>query len=235
MKHRALPALLVFVAAAAAAAVACNDESLAGTGDACILHTDCASGICAEAACLAQGLDTDGDGEINADELRAGSDPLNPDSDGDGRPDGEEIGPDSAAPLDSDGDTIPDFRESALGDRDLDGENDQSDPSDDVPDLDEGLPCVSAAECGDGICVGGRCYGSDDDLDQDGLTNGEERTLGTNPINPDTDADGDRDLVEVGDDVSHPTDTDADGRIDAKESSTVDTDGDGTPDQADPN
>jgi hypothetical protein len=235
LKYRALPVLLALVSGAAAIAVACNDESLAGTGDACILHTDCSSGICAEAVCVSQSLDTDGDGEINADELAAGSDPLNPDSDGDGRPDGEEIGADPKAPLDGDGDGIPDFRESALDDRDLDGENDQSDPTDDVPDLDQGLPCVSAADCGDGICIGGQCYGADNDLDQDGLTNGDERTLGTNPINPDSDADGDRDQAEVGDDVARPTDTDGDGRIDARESNTVDSDGDGTPDQADPN
>jgi large repetitive protein len=65
------------------------------------------------------------------------------------------------------------------------------------------------------------------DLDNDGLTNNQETTLGTSPTNTDTDGDGIADNVEVGSNVNAPTDTDGDGIIDALESNTVDTDGDG--------
>ena len=81
--------------------------------------------------------------------------------------------------------------------------------------------------------MGGECHSAEDDLDQDGLSNGDERRLQTNPINPDTDADGVKDGEEVGD-PAHPTDTDGDGIIDARESSRVDSDGDGKNDQIDP-
>ncbi|MCK5573388.1 MAG: OmpA family protein [Bacteroidetes bacterium] len=76
---------------------------------------------------------------------------------------------------------------------------------------------------------------SDDD-DFDGLTNGEEAKLGTNPNNPDTDRDGLRDGEEVkryGTDPLNP-DTDSDGLTDGVEVRTyktdpkvADTDGDG--------
>lgn len=234
MTARAAWAALALAAGGALVASSCSDESLAGTGSACILHTDCTSGICARSVCLAQGIDSDGDGLNNADELKAGSDPLNADSDGDALLDGDELGPDPGSPTDTDGDGTPDFRESNVADRDLDGEPDQVDPTDDIPELDVGHPCDRAEDCGAGICVGGQCYGPDDDLDQDGLQNGVERGLGTNPLNPDTDADGARDAAEVGDDPVRPVDSDGDGRIDARESDRVDSDSDGTPDQTDP-
>lgn len=230
----ALVAVLGLVGLAAALAVACDEGGRAGNGERCVLHVDCSSTICAEGTCLPPGTDADDDGLINVDELRAGSDPLNGDSDGDGIPDGVEVGPDPLAPLDTDGDGRPDYRESSTGDRDLDGEPDQTDPVDEVPDLDVGLPCVGSHECGDGICAGGQCYGADEDLDQDGLDNGTERRVGTNPLNSDTDADGKRDGEEVGEATDAPPDADGDGRIDAIESDRVDSDLDGTFDENDP-
>ncbi|MCK6575539.1 hypothetical protein L6V77_31175 [Myxococcota bacterium] len=213
---------------------ACSDEGPAGNGARCVLHVDCESGICGDGACLAPGHDDDGDEISNRDEQRAGSDPLNADSDGDGRPDGAEIGPDPDNPADTDGDGRPDYRESSTADRDLDGEPDETDPIDEVPDLDVGLPCIGSHECGDGICAGGQCYGADEDLDEDGLDNGTERRLGTNPLNSDTDADGKRDGEEVGADPAAAPDQDGDGRIDALESDRVDSDLDGTFDENDP-
>ena len=78
-----------------------------------------------------------------------------------------------------------------------------------------------------------------DDDDSDGLTNGEERTLGTNPLSPDTDGDGLKDGDEVHRHKTNPvkTDTDGDGLNDGEEVSKYmtaplksDTDGDGLSD-----
>lgn len=81
--------------------------------------------------------------------------------------------------------------------------------------------------------------GDADDDDNDGLTNGEERKLGTNPENPDTDGDGLKDGEEVKRYKTNPlqTDTDGDGLSDGDEVFTYktdpaksDTDGDGLSD-----
>ncbi|MFN0157597.1 MAG: OmpA family protein [Bacteroidota bacterium] len=75
-----------------------------------------------------------------------------------------------------------------------------------------------------------------DDDDEDGLNNGEERTLGTNPLNPDTDGDGLKDGDEAHRYKTNPTknDTDGDGLNDGDEvmkfttdPNKGDTDGDG--------
>ncbi len=59
------------------------------------------------------------------------------------------------------------------------------------------------------------------DSDNDGITNGEEENINTNPINDDSDSDLVSDGIEVGLDVTNPTDTDSDGVINA-----LDTDDD---------
>ena len=59
------------------------------------------------------------------------------------------------------------------------------------------------------------------DSDGDGLTDGEEAAIGTNPQKADSDADGIPDNEEVGSTPSQPIDTDADGKINA-----LDTDDD---------
>lgn len=70
------------------------------------------------------------------------------------------------------------------------------------------------------------------DADGDGLSDAEEQLLGTNPLVADTDGDSKGDLVEIID-VTAPRDTDCDGKLDAVESSTLDSDGDGTNDEED--
>ena len=79
----------------------------------------------------------------------------------------------------------------------------------------------------------------DDDDDNDGLTNGEERRLGTDPHNPDTDGDGLSDGDEVHKYHTNPlrADTDGDGLTDGDEvlkyhtdPTKYDTDGDGLSD-----
>ncbi|MET6992082.1 Calx-beta domain-containing protein, partial [Sediminicola arcticus] len=72
------------------------------------------------------------------------------------------------------------------------------------------------------------------DSDNDGLLDGQEITLGTEPNNPDTDGDGINDGTEVGDDIANPLDGDGDGIIDALDSNILDTDNDGVVDQLDP-
>ena len=66
---------------------------------------------------------------------------------------------------------------------------------------------------------------SDDD-DGDGLTNGEEEQLGTNPLNPDTDGDGVSDGDEVMRYKTNPlkADSDGDGLRDGEEMNTYKTD-----------
>ena len=99
----------------------------------------------------------------------------------------------------------------------------------------DGQACSLDADCGDGwVCAAQACRAADGDQDRDGLTNAEEVALGTDPADIDTDGDGAEDGVEVGD-VAAPTDTDGDGKIDALESGTRDADGDGVPDESDPN
>lgn len=71
------------------------------------------------------------------------------------------------------------------------------------------------------------------DSDGDTLLDTLERTLGTDPANPDSDCDYLDDAVEVGSNTAAPTDSDGDGRIDALENDFIDSDKDGTADQAD--
>lgn len=79
----------------------------------------------------------------------------------------------------------------------------------------------------------------DDDNDEDGLTNGEEKKLGTDPNNADTDGDGLKDGEEVKRYKTNPlqADTDGDGLSDGDEvfkyktdPTKADTDGDGLSD-----
>jgi hypothetical protein len=124
-------------------------------------------------------------------------------------------------------------------DRDGDGWGDPADRRDEcvVPDgyvpvggdCDDGDPAVNPGapeRVGNG--VDDDCDGVADapegDIDGDGLTNGEEAAIGTDPADPDTDGDGHGDAEEAADDP--PRDTDGDGVIDALD---PDDDGDGLP------
>ena len=90
-------------------------------------------------------------------------------------------------------------------------------------------PCVN-----DTVLVTVSVTDCDVDSDGDGILDGVEESLGTNPLLPDTDGDGVNDGDEVGEDISNPLDTDQDGTIDALESDILDADGDGYSDQQDP-
>ncbi len=139
----------------------------------------------------AAACDQDGDGLTNAEEIAAGTDPLNVDSDGDLAPDGVEVG-DSGSPPDADGDGVIDALESGTTDGDGDGSPDQYDPT-------NGDPC--APNAGAGPC----------DQDADGLTNDQEIALGTDPADADSDDDG----VSDGAEPNAASDSDGDGLINA--------------------
>ncbi len=72
------------------------------------------------------------------------------------------------------------------------------------------------------------------DTDNDGLSDDDEVSIGTDPNNNDSDADGILDAEEVGNDIDDPIDTDSDGIIDALDSNIEDEDLDGVVDQLDP-
>jgi cysteine-rich repeat protein len=180
--------------------------------------------------------DDDNDGVSDATEIALGTDPLDADSDNtntsptnegtDGIQTGKSISDDSTTDTDSDGkmdaaeceplvsgackdtdkDGVPDWKESATADADHDGVPDELDAENTNP---------------------------NNDSDGDGLSNITEKTLGTDPMKTDTDADGKPDGAEVGADPAHPTDTDADGKIDALESIKLDADNDSVPNELD--
>ncbi len=77
-------------------------------------------------------------------------------------------------------------------------------------------------------------YVDPNDWDGDGLTNDQEKKLGTNPKSKDSDNDGVDDKTEIGD-VNNPKDSDGDGKKDAIEPDDFDTDNDGIFDSKDKN
>jgi parallel beta-helix repeat protein len=130
------------------------------------------------------GDDPDGDELDNQGEYVHGSDPNNPDTDGDGLQDGPEVHTYGTDPVraDSDDDGLNDGDEVACGTDPLDPDSDD----DRMPDgweASHGLnPLVNDAG---------------EDPDEDGLTNLQEFEGHTDPHNPDTDSDGYTDAEEL--------------------------------------
>lgn len=156
-------------------------------------------------------VDTDLDGLSDEQEAVLKTDPKNPDSDGDGLNDGEEVAVYQTNPhlKDTDKDGLTDGEEINLtGTNPLDPDTDKDTIGD-----------------------------AEDDQDGDSLTNLNEIQLGTNPKVDDTDLDGlsDSDEVQRGTDPTKE-DTDNDGMIDGLEvengtdPKNPDSDGDGTKD-----
>ena len=168
--------------------------------------------------------DDDNDGLGNAQEDELGTDPQNPDTDGDGLLDGVEVnGSNDTDPLnpDTDGDDILDGTEDA--NHNGSSEPDELNPTD--PDTDaDGLRDGTEDSNHDGNVDAGETTGTDPDSDDDQLCDGTN-TVGTtciagedvnndgtrdasetDPLNPDTDGDGIRDGVEVQSDYQGPID-----------------------------
>ncbi|MBL8783725.1 MAG: carbohydrate binding domain-containing protein [Deltaproteobacteria bacterium] len=95
-----------------------------------------------------------------------------------------------------------------------------------------GASCEAGDECALGLCYEGQCLDPDGDEDTDGLQNGLEAALGTNPLSRDSDNDGKADPDEL-DGNRALLDTDGDGLADALESSVVDQDEDCIVDELD--
>ncbi len=106
--------------------------------------------------------DDDGDGLLGGLEAMLGTDPNNPDTDGDTINDSDEVGPEPNNPLDEDGDGIIDALDSNTEDADQDGVNDQQDPAN------------------ENACVPNRFNGQCD-TDGDGISDLEERDNGSDP------------------------------------------------------
>ena len=130
--------------------------------------------------------DTDDDGLPNLIEKEIGSDPYNPDTDGDNLPDGYE-----ALTLGTDP-TKPDTDENGVSDYDEDFDNDGLSNG---QEYELGTEPYNEDTDGDGLKDGEEIntYITDPlkvDTDDDGLEDGDEIYFETDPLNPDTDGNG---------------------------------------------
>lgn len=148
-RSQVLAALLL---AFALATTACADDGpKRAIGASCVSDGQCDSGICAGNTCLDPAADSDGDGLINRIEAALNMDPLSTDSDGDGKPDFEEVEGTPASAPDTDGDGKVDAAESATADSDADCIADERDPFDGKVESD--LAVIADVMC----CCAGRC------------------------------------------------------------------------------
>ncbi|WP_428262479.1 OmpA family protein [Haliangium sp.] len=201
----------------------------------------------------AQPNDSDGDGLTDEEEQIEGSDPNDRDTDDDGVLDGDEHnwnldtdddGLINVLDPDSDNEGLTDGLERGVTEAERDDDTDlgagnfvpDTDDSETTsqlnPDTDEGGVTDFAEDPdGDGAVDGGERdpnFIFDDnpgppDDDNDGLSNAEEMTIGSDPNDADTDDDG----VIDGDENNPSVDTDGDGSINVLD---PDSDGDGLPD-----
>ncbi|MEK9694575.1 MAG: putative Ig domain-containing protein [Candidatus Poseidoniales archaeon] len=200
---------------------------------------------------LVEDQDDDGDGLSDADEANEGTNPLNPDTDGDGFCDGPTNvtdsggnvicrGPDpfpldSTQPIDTDGDMYPDDDPDGPGglEADLDDDNDGFQ---DAYEISCGSDSKNDADLPSDFDIDTICDMLDLDIDGDGIPNENETNTtiyisdadtGTDKWNPDSDGDGYCDgpiSPPISDCIAGPD------AFPTDPSAHVDTDGDGMPD-----
>ena len=200
---------------------------------------------------LVEDLDDDNDGLLDTEEASEGTNPLDPDSDGDGFCDGPTDvyaddgtlvcrGPDpepldSTLPVDTDGDMFPDEDPDGEGGLVADTDDDGDGFSDEL-EIDCGSNKLDANEGPSDMDGDTVCDLMDPDIDGDSLNNTVETNTGifisdadsgTDPYNPDTDGDGYCD-GPVSPNYSNCTAGPDAFPTDA--SAHLDTDGDGNPD-----
>lgn len=188
--------------------------------------------------------DPDGDGLTSKEERRIGTDPYNPDTDGDGLRDGDEVRVYSTNPLekDTDNDGLTDGDEVNVyktkptnADTDGDGLNDGAEVT--TYKTNPMNPDTDGDSLNDGDEVNTyKTSPTNKDTDGDALTDGDEvNKYKTSPTNRDTDGDSLTDGDEVNRYQTNPNnkDTDGDGLMDNEEITTYktnptvkDTDGD---------
>ncbi|MBN1633411.1 MAG: OmpA family protein [Ignavibacteria bacterium] len=164
--------------------------------------------------------DDDKDGLLTSYEEKIGTDPYNPDTDGDGLKDGQEVKTYGTDPLnkDSDNDGLTDYEEVmkyTTNPMNPDTDGDGLKDGDEVNIYKTNPKMVDTD--GDGLSDGDEVliYKTDPllvDTDGDGLTDGDEVSIyTTNPTNPDTDGDGLTDGDEVNKYKTNPLKADTDG------------------------
>ncbi|MDF4222609.1 gliding motility-associated C-terminal domain-containing protein, partial [Maribacter sp. M208] len=204
--------------------------------------------------------DCDNDGLTTNEEITAGTDPTNADSDGDGVLDGTEINSNGTDPLDLcsyviGSATVAPSTAWNTADCDGDGEDNQTEIANNTNSLN---PCDPAQAAGYTGYDSGNAIWAAADCDGDGVSNGIEDTNGTDPYNSDTDGDGVPDNTDsnaldpcdpvqatgyTGYDATNAiwaaADCDLDGVTNGTEDTNgtdpynADTDGDGVPDNTD--
>ncbi|MDP6195663.1 MAG: putative Ig domain-containing protein, partial [Candidatus Poseidonia sp.] len=189
---------------------------------------------------LVEDEDDDNDGMSDTNESIIGTDPYNPDTDGDGFCDGPGTGdgacyagPDShpldpALPVNTDGDAYPDEDPDGPGGLIADDDDDGDGYSDLIELTCESEP-LNATSIPDDMDGDGICDLMDGDVDGDGIPNEDEfgLPLDTSSTNPDSDGDGTCDGPEAPANGGCVAGPDA---FPLDPAGAVDTDGDGRPD-----
>lgn len=227
--HRQILAVAALALALPMGPWACGDDAKPRSiGAICSTSAQCASSLCVEERCLDPELDEDSDGLINRTEAALNTSPFTDDTDGDGKRDGDEVGPNPSAPLDYDGDGKIDAIESAIADVDGDCIPDERDPDDATPELD--LVAVADEAC----CCQGRCSAFGYEVAATCVPGEDGAVLLTcDPPEPDRDDDGVPDACDDDRDGDAVLDA-ADNCPDVANADQLDTDSDGVGDACDP-